>query len=128
METIDILRIIWYILLGILFLGYSILDGFDLGIGSLFPFLSTTEEDKTTLLNSIGPFWDGNEVWLLTAAGALFASFPHAYATVFSGFYLAMMLILFAHVLMLKKTLKNMDVVIVLYILIQNLILENPLI
>lgn len=96
METIDILRIIWFFLIGVLLVGYSILDGFDLGIGSLFPLLAKNEEEKRKLFNSIGPFWDGNEVWLLTGGGALFAAFPHAYATVFSGFYLAFMIVLFA--------------------------------
>ncbi len=92
----DALRVIWFILIGILLLGYSILDGFDLGIGVLFPFLAKDEKEKRVLLNAIGPFWDGNEVWILTGGGALFAAFPHAYATVFSGFYLALMLVLFA--------------------------------
>ncbi|MCI0495046.1 cytochrome d ubiquinol oxidase subunit II, partial [candidate division KSB1 bacterium] len=96
MEALDFLRNIWYILVGVLLLGYAILDGFDLGIGSLLPFLGKKEKEKRALLNTIGPVWDGNEVWLLTGGGALFASFPHAYATVFSGFYLALMLVLFA--------------------------------
>ena len=96
METIDILRIIWFFLIGILFIGYSILDGFDLGIGSLFFFLAKNDEEKKRVFKSIGPFWDGNEVWLLTGGGALFAAFPHAYATVASGFYIAFMLLLFA--------------------------------
>ena len=96
METWDILRNIWFILIGVLFVGYSILDGFDLGIGALFPFLGKKEEEKEALIKSIGPFWDGNEVWLLTGGGALFAAFPHAYATVFSGFYLALMVVLFS--------------------------------
>jgi cytochrome d ubiquinol oxidase subunit II len=96
MEYIDLLRSIWFILVGVLLMGYAILDGFDLGIGVLFRFLGKNEKEKRALLNSIGPFWDGNEVWLLTGAGALFASFPHAYATVFSGFYMALMLVLFA--------------------------------
>lgn len=96
MEALDFLRNIWYILIGVLLMGYAILDGFDLGIGSLLPFLGKNEKEKRALLNSIGPVWDGNEVWLLTGGGALFASFPHAYATVFSGFYLALMLALFA--------------------------------
>jgi len=96
MELIEVLRNIWYILVGVLLTGYAILDGFDLGIGVMFRFLGKDEKEKRALLNSIGPFWDGNEVWLLTGAGALFASFPHAYATVFSGFYLALMLVLFA--------------------------------
>ncbi|MDH4219658.1 MAG: cytochrome d ubiquinol oxidase subunit II [Candidatus Aminicenantes bacterium] len=96
METWDLLRNIWFILIGVLFVGYSILDGFDLGIGSLFPFLTRRKGDKETLYKVIAPVWDGNEVWLLTGGGALFAAFPHAYATVFSGFYLALMLALFA--------------------------------
>ncbi|MEN6390140.1 MAG: cytochrome d ubiquinol oxidase subunit II [Syntrophomonas sp.] len=93
------LNVIWFLLIGVLIGGYAILDGFDLGVGSLFPFLSKTEEEKQTLLGAVGPFWDGNEVWLLTGAGALFAAFPLVYATVFSGFYLAMMLVLFALIL-----------------------------
>lgn len=96
MEALFIFQNIWFILIGVLFVGYSILDGFDLGIGALLPFLAKTKNEKRTLFNAIGPFWDGNEVWLLTAGGALFAAFPHAYATVFSGFYLALMLVLFA--------------------------------
>lgn len=96
METWDILRHIWYVLIGVLLAGYAILDGFDLGIGTLFPFLAKNDQDKTSLYKSVGPFWDGNEVWILTGGGALFAAFPHAYATVFSGFYLALMLVLFS--------------------------------
>jgi cytochrome d ubiquinol oxidase subunit II len=95
METLTILQIIWFILIGVLFVGYSVLDGFDLGVGSLLPFLAGSDEKKTeVLMKSVGPVWDGNEVWLLTGGGALFAAFPHAYATVFSGFYLALMLVL----------------------------------
>src|SRR5690554_984079 len=89
------LNIIWFFLVAILLIGYAILDGFDLGIGSLFFALGKTDKEKRTLMNSIGPVWDGNEVWLLTGAGAIFAAFPFVYATVFSGFYLAMMLVLF---------------------------------
>ncbi|MCP4134622.1 MAG: cytochrome d ubiquinol oxidase subunit II [bacterium] len=96
METIVILQNAWFFLIGVLFLGYAILDGFDLGVGMLLPFLGKKEKDKEILIKSVWPFWDGNEVWLLTAGGALFAAFPHAYATVFSGFYLALMLVLFA--------------------------------
>jgi cytochrome d ubiquinol oxidase subunit II len=72
------------------------LDGLDLGVGALYPFLGKSEADKAVMRKSIGPIWDGNEVWLLTAGGALFAAFPPVYATVFSGFYLALMLVLFA--------------------------------
>jgi cytochrome d ubiquinol oxidase subunit II len=87
------LNIVWFILIGFLLVGYAILDGFDLGVGML-QFFVRTEADKNKLRESIAPFWDGNEVWLLTGAGAIFAAFPHVYATVFSGFYIAMMLLL----------------------------------
>jgi cytochrome d ubiquinol oxidase subunit II len=90
------LQTIWYLLIGVLIVGYAILDGFDLGVGILSPFVARSDRERRILLNAIGPFWDGNEVWLLTAGGALFAAFPHVYATVFSGFYLALMLVLFA--------------------------------
>ena len=96
MEPLFFLQNTWYVLLGVLLIGYSILDGFDLGVGCLVPFLANNDADKRMLFNAIGPFWDGNEVWLLTGGGALFAAFPHVYATVFSGFYLALMLVLFS--------------------------------
>jgi cytochrome d ubiquinol oxidase subunit II len=92
----EVLQNIWYLLIGVLVTGYAILDGFDLGVGVLSPFVARNDRERRLLLNAIGPFWDGNEVWLLTAGGALFAAFPHVYATVFSGFYLALMLVLFA--------------------------------
>jgi cytochrome bd ubiquinol oxidase subunit II len=90
--TLD-LNSIWFILVGVLFAGYAILDGFDLGVGALHLFVKS-DHDRRVLLNSIGPVWDGNEVWLVTGGGALFAAFPEVYATSFSGFYLAMMLLL----------------------------------
>ena len=96
MEPLIFLQNTWYVLIGVLLIGYSILDGFDLGVGCLVPFLAKNDTDKRMLYNAVGPFWDGNEVWLLTGGGALFAAFPHVYATVFSGFYLALMLVLFA--------------------------------
>jgi cytochrome d ubiquinol oxidase subunit II len=96
MDYIQNYQTLWFFLILILFVGYSLLDGFDLGIGTLLPFIGKTKEEKDILINSIGPVWDGNEVWLITGGGALFAAFPHAYATAFSGFYLAMMLVLFA--------------------------------
>jgi cytochrome bd ubiquinol oxidase subunit II len=96
MEFIDILRNIWFVLIGVLFIGYTILDGFDFGVGMLMPFIAKTDADKKKLIDSIWPVWDGNEVWLITGAGALFAAFPAAYASVFSGFYLIFMLTLFA--------------------------------
>ena len=89
------LPLIWFILLGVLLTGYAILDGFDLGVGMLHP-LARNDRDRRIVMNSIGPIWDGNEVWLVTFGGALFAAFPEAYATIFSGFYLAFMLLLAA--------------------------------
>ncbi len=90
------LQVIWFFLIGVLLAGYSILDGFDLGIGALFPFLAKERKERDVLAGAVGPVWDGNEVWLLTGGGALFAAFPPVYATVFSGFYLALMLVLFS--------------------------------
>lgn len=87
------LNITWFILIGVLLGGYALLDGFDLGAGILQIF-SKEEQEKKAVLKSIAPFWDGNEVWLLTGGGAIFAAFPHVYATVFSGFYLAFILLL----------------------------------
>ncbi|MCX8104302.1 MAG: cytochrome d ubiquinol oxidase subunit II [Ignavibacterium album] len=88
------LNTIWFILIGLLLTGYAILDGFDLGIGALH-LLVKKDIDRRIMLNSIGPVWDGNEVWLVTGGGALFAAFPDVYATVFSGFYNAIILLLF---------------------------------
>ena len=89
------LNLLWFVLLGILLAGYAILDGFDLGVGILHPF-TKTDQERRILMNSIGPLWDGNEVWLVTFGGAMFAAFPEVYATVFSGFYTPFMLLLFA--------------------------------
>src|SRR5512135_2860873 len=89
------LKLCWFILLGILLVGYAILDGFDLGVGILHLF-ARTDEERRIFMNSIGPLWDGNEVWLVTFGGAMFAAFPEVYATVFSGFYTAFMALLFA--------------------------------
>jgi cytochrome d ubiquinol oxidase subunit II len=94
METLGMdLNTVWFILVGVLLTGYAILDGFDLGVGALHLF-TKTDEERRLMINSIGPVWDGNEVWLVTGGGALFAAFPDVYATVFSGFYTAFMLLL----------------------------------
>ena len=90
------LNTVWFALVGVLFTGYVILDGFDLGVGVLHLFAVRRDEDRRVFLNAIGPVWDGNEVWLVTGGGALFAAFPAVYATVFSGFYLAFMALLCA--------------------------------
>ncbi len=91
-----ILQLVWFLLVGVLVIGYFVLDGFDLGTGALYPFLAKDDKERSLMRRSIGPVWDGNEVWLLTGGGALFAAFPAAYATSFSGFYLAIMLVLFS--------------------------------
>lgn len=93
------LGILWFLLIFVLIIGYFVLDGMDLGVGVLYPLLGKSESSKRVMLRAIGPFWDGNEVWLLTAGGALFAAFAPAYATSFSGFYLAIMLVLFGLIL-----------------------------
>jgi len=87
------LNTVWFVIVGVLFTGYAILDGFDLGVGALHLW-AKTDEERRIMINAIGPVWDGNEVWLVTGGGALFAAFPEVYATAFSGFYLAMMLLL----------------------------------
>ena len=96
------LALIWFLLIAVLWTGYFVLEGFDFGVGMLWPILGKgvdaqdTEKRRRVLLNTIGPVWDGNEVWVLTAGGATFAAFPHWYATLFSGFYLPLLLILVA--------------------------------
>ncbi|GAB6181135.1 cytochrome d ubiquinol oxidase subunit II [Desulfotomaculum defluvii] len=90
------LNILWFILVTVLFIGFFFLEGFDYGVGILLPFLGKDDDERRVVINSIGPVWDGNEVWLLTAGGASFAAFPNWYATLFSGFYLALFLILMA--------------------------------
>jgi cytochrome d ubiquinol oxidase subunit II len=90
------LNTLWFVLVTVLFIGYFILEGFDFGVGILMPFLSKDDRERRVMINTIGPFWDGNEVWLITAGGAIFAAFPNWYATLFSGFYLALFLMLFA--------------------------------
>jgi len=92
----DTLTLVWYVLLGVLLVGYAILDGFDFGVGLMHPFVAREDRERRLVMNSIGPLWDGNEVWLVTFGGALFAAFPEAYATLFSGFYEAFTLLLFA--------------------------------
>src|SRR3990172_4140440 len=96
------LNILWFVLIAVLYLGFFVLEGFDFGVGMLLPFLGrgktaeVTDLRRRVIINTIGPFWDANEVWLLTAGGATFAAFPHWYATLFSGFYLPLFLLLLA--------------------------------
>lgn len=90
------LNTVWFILVTVLFIGYFILEGFDFGVGILLPFLGKEDGERRLIINTIGPVWDGNEVWIITAGGAIFAAFPHWYASMFSGFYLALVLMLLA--------------------------------
>lgn len=94
MTEFTTLEVVWFILIAILWLGYFILEGFDFGVGMLIRAVGKTETERRMVLHSVGPLWDGNEVWLLVAGGATFAAFPEWYATLFSGFYLALFLIL----------------------------------
>lgn len=90
------LNTLWFILIAVLYIGYFVLEGFDLGVGILLPFLGKDDVQRRTIINTVGPHWDGNEVWLVTAGGATFAAFPNWYATLFSGFYLPLFLMLIA--------------------------------
>ena len=90
------LNILWFILITVLFVGFFFLEGFDFGVGILLPFLGKNDKERRIIINTIGPHWDGNEVWLITAGGAMFAAFPNWYATLFSGFFLALFLVLVA--------------------------------
>ncbi len=88
------LNILWFILLTVLFSGFFFLEGFDYGVGMLLPFVAKNDRERRAVINTIGPVWDGNEVWMITAGGAMFAAFPHMYATLFSGFYVALVFML----------------------------------
>ncbi len=95
----DTLRVIWWLLLGVLLIGFAIMDGFDLGSGILLPFVARTDLERRVVINAVGPVWEGNQVWLVLGGGAIFAAWPPLYAVSFSGFYLAMFAILFALIL-----------------------------
>ncbi len=90
------LKIIWWLLVGVLLIGFAIMDGHDMGVGTLLPFVGRNDLERRVVINTVGPHWDGNQVWFITAGGALFAAWPVVYATAFSGFYWAMMLVLWA--------------------------------
>jgi cytochrome d ubiquinol oxidase subunit II len=90
----EMLRLIWWLFLGVLLIGFAIMDGFDLGVAMLLPFVARTDVERRVTINTIGPFWDGNQVWLILGGGAVFAAWPPVYAASFSGFYLAMFLVL----------------------------------
>ena len=90
------LNILWFVLIAVLYSGFFFLEGFDFGVGMLLPFVGKKDTERRAVINTIGPHWDGNEVWLIVAGGATFAAFPGWYATMFSGFYLGMFLLLVA--------------------------------
>ena len=92
----EVLRVIWWVLVGVLLIGFAITDGFDLGVGALLTLIGKTDNERRVMINTIGPHWDGNQVWFITAGGAIFAAWPMIYATAFSGFYLALALTLIA--------------------------------
>jgi cytochrome bd ubiquinol oxidase subunit II len=92
----ETLKLIWWLFIGLLLIGFAVMDGFDMGVGALLPFVGRTDEERRVLLNAVGPTWEGNQVWFVTAGGALFAAWPLVYATAFSGLYFALLLVLFA--------------------------------
>src|SRR6201999_4625330 len=95
----ETLRLIWWVLLGILLIGFAVMDGFDLGTAALLPFVARTDTERRIAINTVGPVWEGNQVWFVLGGGAIFAAWPPLYAVAFSGFYLAMFLILAALIL-----------------------------
>lgn len=90
------LKIVWWLLVGVLLLGFAIMDGHDMGVGALLPFVGKNDDERRVIINTVGPHWDGNQVWFITAGGAVFAAWPLVYATAFSGFYFAMLAVLWA--------------------------------
>jgi cytochrome d ubiquinol oxidase subunit II len=92
----ETLKLVWWLLIGVLLIGFAVTDGFDMGVGILLPFLGKNDDERRVIINTIGPHWEGNQVWFVTAGGAIFAAWPAVYAAAFSGFYFAMMLVLFA--------------------------------
>ncbi|MEW6646489.1 MAG: cytochrome d ubiquinol oxidase subunit II [Pseudomonadota bacterium] len=92
----ETLKLVWWVLVGVLLIGFAVTDGFDMGVGALLPFLGKNDDERRVIINTVGPHWDGNQVWFITAGGAIFAAWPAVYAAAFSGFYIAMLLVLFA--------------------------------
>ena len=92
----DLLRVIWWVLLGVLLIGFALTDGFDMGVGALLPFVAKTDIERRVAINTVGPVWEGNQVWFILGGGAIFAAWPPLYAVSFSGFYLAMFTVLAA--------------------------------
>jgi cytochrome d ubiquinol oxidase subunit II len=92
------LRVIWWALLGVLLIGFALTDGFDMGVGALLPFVAKTDVERRVVINTVGPVWEGNQVWFILGGGAIFAAWPPLYAVSFSGFYLAMFVVLAAFI------------------------------
>lgn len=92
----ELLKLVWWVLVGVLLVGFAVMDGHDMGVGALLPFVGRSDVERRVVINTVGPHWDGNQVWFITAGGALFAAWPLVYATAFSGFYFAMMAVLWA--------------------------------
>jgi cytochrome d ubiquinol oxidase subunit II len=92
----ETLKVIWWLFVGVLLIGFAVSDGFDMGVGTLLPFLGRNDDERRIIINSVGATWEGNQVWFITAGGALFAAWPLVYAAAFSGFYIALLLVLFA--------------------------------
>ncbi len=92
----ETLKLVWWLLIGVLLIGFAVTDGMDMGVGNLLLFIGKSDDDRRVMINTVGPHWDGNQVWLVTAGGAIFAAWPAVYAAAFSGFYFAMLLALFA--------------------------------
>ena len=92
----ETLKVIWWLFVGVLLIGFAVTDGFDMGVGALLPFVGRNDDERRVVINTIGPTWEGNQVWFITAGGAVFAAWPLVYATAFSGFYVALILTLFA--------------------------------
>src|SRR6202166_4619045 len=95
----EIMRLVWWALLGILLIGFAVMDGFDLGVATLLPFVARTDIERRIVINTIGPVWEGNQVWLILGGGAIFAAWPTLYSVAFSGFYIAMSLVLVSLIL-----------------------------
>jgi cytochrome d ubiquinol oxidase subunit II len=92
----ETLKLIWWLLVGVLLVGFAIMDGHDMGVGTLLPFAGKNDTERRVIINTVGPHWDGNQVWFITGGGAIFAAWPLVYATAFQGFYWAMLAVLWA--------------------------------
>src|SRR3990167_581800 len=95
----DVLRVIWWVLMGFLLAGFAVMDGFDLGVAALLPIVARSDVERRVVINTVGPVWEGNQVWFILAGGVFFAAWPYLYAVSFSGFYLAMFILLLTFIM-----------------------------